>query len=82
MSHVLLANDIKRHCEDDEQGSEGKSCDSAIRDYNRPLRIGLLFVVLFGTGLGTWNLMQAAVRLQLTVVSRLYPDFAGKIYPH
>jgi zinc transporter 1/2/3 len=55
------------HCEDDEQGSEGKSCDSAIRDYNRPLRIGLLFVVLFGTGLAVFTpiLLEKFTRIDL-----------------
>lgn len=52
-----MRTNLRRHCVgagEEESESEGsKSCASVDREYNVPLRIGLIFAVLATSALGT-----------------------------
>lgn len=48
---VAITNSSPRHCVG---GSEEVSCDATNRDYNIPLRIGLLFVILVTSAFGVF----------------------------
>jgi zinc transporter 1/2/3 len=52
--HPATRSDDSRHCVGG-GGSEAKSCNATDRDYNIPLRVGLLFVILVTSAIGVFT---------------------------
>jgi zinc transporter 1/2/3 len=50
----MRADDF-RHCTGGSGSSEAKSCSATNRDYNIPLRVGLLFVILLTSAIGVFT---------------------------
>lgn len=44
-----------RHCEGGDSEAQALTCSGADRDYNIPLRVGLLFVILVTGGIGVFT---------------------------
>lgn len=55
MTVFLLTDHLCRHCVGGGSKSEEKNCNATPRDYNIPLRIGLLFVILVTSAIGVFT---------------------------
>ena len=52
---TMLTFSLPRHCIGGEAEAEKVSCERVDRDYNIPLRIGLLFVILLTSAIGVFT---------------------------
>jgi zinc transporter 1/2/3 len=54
-THYSSHTDDPRHCTGGSESSGAKSCNATARDYNIPLRVGLLFVIMLTSAIGVFT---------------------------